>query len=62
MFSHMMGKTMDDYIDNMVVKSKQKPNHLKDLTEVFEILKEHKLGLNTTKCTFRVNSSRFLGT
>ena len=55
-----MGKTMDAYIDDMVVKSKKILNHLKDLSEVFEILKEHKLRLNIAKCAFRLSSGKFL--
>ena len=59
-FIHLMGKTMDAYIDDMVVKSKKILNHLKDLSEVFEILKEHKLRLNIAKCAFRLSSGKFL--
>ena len=56
-----MGKTMDAYIDDMVVKSKTEPDHVRDLTEVFAILKKHKLRLNVAKCTFGVSSGKFLG-
>ena len=62
MFKPLMGKTIDAYIDDMVVKSKKDPDHLKDLSEVFAILKEHKLRLNTAKCAFRVSSGKFLRT
>ena len=49
MFAHLMGKNMDAYIDDKVVKSKKELDHLKDPAEVFEILKEHKLRLNVAK-------------
>ena len=52
---------MDAYIDDMVVKSKKESNHMKDLAEVFSILKRHKLRLNATKCAFGVSSRKFLG-
>ena len=39
MFESILGKTMDAYIDIMVVKSKEESDHIKDLTEVFTILK-----------------------
>ena len=52
---------MDAYIEDMVVKSKEELDYLKDLVEVFEILKEHKLRLNVTKCAFGVSSGKFLG-
>ena len=52
---------MDVYIDDMVVKRKKEPDHLKDLVEVFTIVKEYKLRLNATKCAFIVSSGKFLG-
>ena len=39
MFDYLMGKTIDAYIDNMMVKNKQELDNLKDLTEMFTILK-----------------------
>ncbi|XP_028102771.1 uncharacterized protein LOC114302010 [Camellia sinensis] len=45
----------------MVVKSKEKSQHLADLAEMFAILKLHKLRLNATKCTFGVGTGKFLG-
>ena len=45
----------------MMVKSKQVEEHLADLGEVFSMLMEHKLRLNASKCSFGVNSGKFLG-
>ena len=59
-FEPILGKTMDAYIDNMVFKSKEEPDHIRDLTEVFAILKKHKLRLNVANCVFRVSSRKFL--
>ena len=56
-----MGKTMDAYIDDMAVKSRKESNNVTDLTEVFVILKRHKLRLNAAKCTFGLSSRKFLG-
>jgi hypothetical protein len=61
MFKDQIGKTMEIYIDDMVVKSKFSQNHLEDLTETFRILRLHKLKLNASKCVFRVGSGKFLG-
>ena len=52
MFEPIMGKTIDAYIDDIMVKSKNESDHVRDLTEVFTILKKHKLRLNVAKCTF----------
>ena len=61
MFELQLGKNVDVYIDDMVVKSKLVFKHLTDLTSIFEILREHKLRLNASKCSFRVGSGKFLG-
>ena len=45
----------------MVVKSKLVSEHVGDLISIFEILKEHKLRLNASKCSFGVGSGKFLG-
>ena len=52
---------MEAYIDDMVVKIKQVVEHLGDLGEVFLVLREHKMHLNASKCSFRVSSGKFLG-
>ena len=61
MFEFILGRTMDAYINDMVVKSKKDSDHIRDLTEVFTILKRHKLQLNATKCAFGMSSKIFLG-
>ena len=45
----------------MVVKSKLVSEHLAILSNIFEILRRHKLRLNASKCSFRVGSRKFLG-
>ncbi|XP_030924708.1 uncharacterized protein LOC115951690 [Quercus lobata] len=61
MFEQQMGKSVEVYIDDMVVKSKVVPDHLEDLDNVFQILRKYKLRLNTAKCSFGVGSGKFLG-
>ncbi|GFS35782.1 hypothetical protein Acr_00g0042010 [Actinidia rufa] len=61
LFDSLMGKTMDAYINDMVVKSKPESSHLKDIAKVLVILKEHKLRLNVAKCAFTVSSGKILG-
>ena len=56
-----MGKSIEVYIDDMVVKSKLVPNHIRDLGDVFGILRKYRLCLNTSKCSFGVGSGKFLG-
>uniref|UniRef100_A0A2N9F6E6 RNase H type-1 domain-containing protein n=1 Tax=Fagus sylvatica TaxID=28930 RepID=A0A2N9F6E6_FAGSY len=61
MFKDQIGRTMEIYIDDMVVKSKLSQNHLEDLTETFRTLRLHKLRLNASKCVFGVDSRKFMG-
>ena len=48
-FEHLIGKTMEVYIDDMLIKSVVKENHLKDLSEVLGILRRDRLRLNASK-------------
>ena len=61
MFEPQLGKNIEIYIDDMVVKSKLESEHVNDLRNIFEILKRHKLGLNAFECSFGVESRNFLG-
>ena len=56
-----MGKNIEMYIDDMVVKSKMESEHIRDLIDIFKILRGHKLHLNASKCSFGVGSGKFLG-
>ena len=61
MFQDHLGKTIEVYIDDMVVKSKLAQDHLEDLRKVFDILRRYQLKSNATKCAFGVGSGKFLG-
>ena len=61
MFEPQLGKSIEVYIDNMVMKSKMVSEHVRDLENIFEILRKHKLCLNTSKCSFGVGSGKFMG-
>ena len=61
MFKPQLGKNIEVYIDDMVFKSKLESEHVNDLGNIFEILRRHKLRLNTSKCSFGVKSRKFLG-
>ena len=61
LFEPQLGKSIEVYIDDIVVKSKVVSEHVGDLRNIFEILRKHKLRLNASKCSFGVGSSKFLG-
>ena len=46
MFELQIGKNIEVYIDDMVVKSKLVSEHVNDLGDIFEILRRHRLHLN----------------
>ena len=60
MFEPQLGKNVEVYIDDIVVKNKVATKHLGDLRNIFEILRKYKLSLNASKCSFGVGSSKFL--
>ena len=61
MFEPQLGRSIEVYIDDMVVKSKVVSEHVGDLANIFEIPRKHKLRLNASKCSFGVGSGKFLG-
>ena len=61
MFEPQLGKNIEVYIDDMVVKSKLESEHVNDLRNIFAILRRHKLRLNASKCSFGVGLGKFLG-
>ena len=61
MFEPQLGKNIEIYIDDIVVKSKMVTEHLEDLGDIFDILRRHKLRLNASKCSFGMGSGKFLG-
>ncbi|KAM2322262.1 hypothetical protein ACFXTH_018950 [Malus domestica] len=61
MFAEQIGKSMEVYIDDMLVKSKHVDQHITNLSETFPILKRYRIRLNPNKCAFDVGSGKFLG-
>ena len=61
MFRTLLNSTMEVYIDDMLVKSKQRPDHVVHLQQTFDLLREYGMKLNPLKCAFGVSASRFLG-
>ena len=61
MFNKQIGRNVEVYVDNMLVKSKEKKDHLDDLKETFNTLRPYSMKLNPSKCAFGVSSRKFLG-
>ena len=60
-FEPQLLKSVEIYVDDMVVKSKVVSEHVEDLGVIFNILRKHNLHLNASKCSFGVGSGKFLG-
>ncbi|KAA0025450.1 ty3-gypsy retrotransposon protein [Cucumis melo var. makuwa] len=60
-FDDMLHKHIECYVDDLVVKSKKKCDHLKDLKLVLDRLRKYQLRMNPLKCAFGVTSGKFLG-
>ena len=60
-FHNQIGRNVEVYIDNMLVKTKNEANHLDDLEETFKTLRQYRMKLNPSKCVFGVSSGKFLG-
>ena len=61
MFRPLPGKTMEVYIDDKLVKSKERPDHDKHLQETFELLRAYGIKLNPSKCAFGASLGLFFG-
>ena len=61
MFAPQIGRNVQVYVDNMLVKSLREEDHLKDLKETFDTLRSYNMKLNLGKCAFGVTTGKFLG-
>jgi ribonuclease HI len=61
MFHDMIHQEIEDYVDDIVVKSKKREDHVEVLRKVFERCRLYKLKMNPLKCAFGVSAGKFLG-
>ena len=61
MFSKQIGRNVEVFVDDMLVKSKEEESHLDNLRETFNTLRQYSIKLNQSKCAFGVSSGKFLG-
>nr|ABB47110.1 retrotransposon protein, putative, Ty3-gypsy subclass [Oryza sativa Japonica Group] len=60
-FSTQIGRNVEAYVDDVVVKTKQKDDLITDLEETFASIRAFRMKLNPKKCIFRVSSGKLLG-
>ena len=56
MFAYQIGRNVQVYVDDMLVKSQREEDHLDDLKETFDTLRFYNMKLNLSKCAFGVTS------
>ena len=61
MFAHQIGRNVQVYVDDMLVKSLCEDDHLDDLRETFDTLRSYNMKPNPNKCAFGVTAAKFLG-
>ncbi|GKV47282.1 hypothetical protein SLEP1_g54195 [Rubroshorea leprosula] len=60
-FKLQIGRNIEVYVDDMIVTSVRAEDHIDDLAETFQNLRRAQMKLNPLKCTFAVESGKFLG-
>ena len=57
----LIHKEVEVYVDDMIVKSKDREGHILALQKFFERIRFYKLRLNPKKCTFGITFEKLLG-
>ena len=60
-FKPLIDRTVEVYIDDIVVKSKTWAKHVQHLKETFRLMRAYNMKLNPAKYAFGVNVGKFLG-
>ncbi|GJU46471.1 reverse transcriptase domain-containing protein [Tanacetum coccineum] len=60
-FEKQVGRNLEVYVDNLVIKSHTEAELLRDIEETFCTLRNINMKLNLKKCTFRAVEGMFLG-
>nr|XP_029147022.1 uncharacterized protein LOC114924956 [Arachis hypogaea] len=60
-FSELLGKTVEVYVDDILAKTARPDDLLSDLNDVFSSLRQHGMRLNPLKCAFAMEAGKFLG-
>ncbi|KAJ0483955.1 putative nucleotidyltransferase, Ribonuclease H [Helianthus annuus] len=60
-FANQIGRNLEVYVDDPVIKRKEEKIMLRDIEETFRTLREYNIKLNPKKCSFSVEECKFLG-
>ena len=57
-FADQIGRTMEVYINDMLIKSLEAKNHISHLQKAFSTPRKYNMKLNPTKCSFGVSEMK----
>jgi hypothetical protein len=60
-FHELIGKIVEIYIDDVVIKSLDHESHLADVRKTLQCTRKYGLKMNPNKCAFGVSAGEFLG-
>ena len=60
-FKKQIGRNIEVYMDDLLVKSLTSGDHIVDLRETFNTLRKYQMKLNSVKYIFKVTFRKFLG-
>jgi hypothetical protein len=60
-FKGQVGRNLEAYVDDVVIKIRTDEDMLQDIQETFDKLREIYMKLNPKKCSVRKESGKFLG-
>lgn len=60
-FEKQIGRNLEVYIDDLVVKTKEGDKHEEEFKEIMQQVRKYNMRLNPTKCTFGVQAGKFMG-
>ena len=61
MFAQQIGRNVEVYVDDMLVKSLREDEYSSDLQETFDTFRTYNMKINPSKCVFGVTTGKFLG-
>ena len=59
-FKPLICRTVEVYIDDIVVKSETQVEHIQHLEETFRLMQAYNMKLNPAKCVFGASTGKFL--
>ena len=60
-FDDILHKNVECYVDDLMMKSKKRMEHIQDLRQIFDRRCKYQLKMSPLKCAFGVISGKFLG-